>query len=690
MTLFSLPNLVSQEVRKLDSVPALNRPEFRDKDEYRAWCNGPNTDHHFITLFEGINPGLRVSEANPVCKMHGVIAEYDAQFHPDPAGMVWAPTHVIKTFSGNGRAVWLFSEPVPIDGMLWDAFKAVFFRATRAATLAAGFCPNESRPGQYFELGQWAKAPGNPIPVTVVRGWLTDAATNVRWKNRGVVLPIDLVRQEAESRWPGRWPGGWDQFQIGERGTRFWDPSGDALSVIVTEAGCVCFTGDQAFLPWSAIFGAAWVEKAKDVEIAKAIEGLFYDESSGQFYRAWTKEAPARPLNREDLKLELRARGLDPKPPKGQLMSEQDIAIRTIQQYQSADVVAPMIFRPMGIFDHGGLRFLNTSRIRPFLPAEGHFPWGHKFPWIAEYFTNAFGDQLERFQAWWAHFYQGALSGTPGTGLALAVAGSHCAGKNFFTNAILGQSVGGHKDASRFVTGEDGFNALLVAAPIWTLHDTASPSDSRKYSQNLKRVVANREVLTRGMFREGVDVPWNGRVVITMNTDPESLRMLPDLEVSIRDKIMLLKIADAKSSVFPTDPEIREELPYFCAWSRDFQIPEAMVDRRFGVRHWHHPELLAAAMAESPTQSTVDILDAWRREWFAVVETKEWTGTPTELLTRLSESAAVGSVAQRMFRTPEALGRQVRKVMRTENWVLNEHRKVTILRPVTAAGKSSD
>lgn len=683
MTLFALPNLVAQEVQILDGIPACKRPPFPDKEAYRAWCNDPGTEHAFVSLFEGVNPGLRISEVNPVCKVHGVVAEYDAQFHPDTGGMLWPPSFAIKTFSGNGRAVWLFSEAVPIDKYLWDAFRSVFFRAVRAANLAAGFQPLESRPEQYFELGTWFEAPGKPIPVTQVRTWLSDAALATKWKNRGVVLPIDLLREEASKRWPGRWPGGWDQFQLGERGTRFWDPSGDALSVIVTETGCVCFTGDQSFLSWSDIFGAHWVEKAKGMEIAKAIEGLYYDEGTGSFFRSWTPESPAKPISREDLKLELRARGLDPKPPKGSLMSEQDVAMRTIQQYQSADVVAPMIFRPMGVVEYGGLRFLNTSRVRPFLPAPDSCPWGDKFPWIARFFDNAFRDQLPRFQAWWAHFYQGALVGEPGTGLALAVAGSNNAGKNFFTNAILGQAIGGHKDASRYVTGEDGFNAQLVAAPLWTLHDAIVTGDNRRYSQRLKAIVANREVLARGMFREGVDVPWQGRVVITMNVDPESLRMLPDMELTIRDKIMLLKIEDAESRVFPTDADIREELPYFCAWARDHLVPEEIAHARFGVCAWHHPDLLAAAMAESPTQSTQEILEAWREEWFEVnPNDHEWRGTTTQLLTRLTSSAAVGTVAAKTFRNPESLGRNVRKVARLVNWVEveNSHRKRTIVR----------
>jgi hypothetical protein len=667
-TVFSLPNLSAQETETVPVPPPFVRPSFPDKETYRAWCVNPETRHGFLSLFEGVNPGLRVSETNPVCKLHGLVAEYDAQFHPDTAGMLFPPDWVTKTFSGNGRAYWFFAEPVPMDKALWEGFKRVAFKALRAAYLAAGFKPDETRPEQYFECGVWKSAGGTPIPRNIVNVWQAEAS--LVSKRAGVALPLELVREEAERRFPGRWPGGWAQFQLGERGSRFWDPVGDARSVIVTDQGCVCFTGDKAFMSWADIFGQAWVDKSKGAEIGNAVNGLFYDAGRTCFYRAWTDDSTPLPISREDLKLEFRARGLSAKPPKGSLMSDQDTAMRLIQRFRYADLAAPLVFRPHGIVEIGGMQYLNTSRVRPFLPAASTHAWGDKFPWIAAFFDNAFRDQLPRFQAWWSHFYRGALKGDPGTGLALAVAGGNNAGKNFFTNGILGQAAGGKKDASRFVTGEDNFNETLVAAPLWTLHDAViSGLDNQRYSQRLKAVVANREVLTRGMFKEGVDIPWSGRVVITMNLDPESLRMLPDMSITIRDKILLLRIHDAICGRFLSDAELREELPYFCAWARDHEVPEELRDERFGVHHWHHPELLAAATAESSTQTALEILETWRVEWFTSIQTPEWRGSASQLLSLLLNSGNVGGVAGKTFRNPTALGRDARKVARQVDWL---------------------
>ena len=87
MTLFSLPNLQAQQVCRYDAPPVLVRPAFPSKAAYRAWCNHEDTQHAFVSTFEGVNPGQRISQTNPPVKLHGLIAEYDAAFHPDLSGM---------------------------------------------------------------------------------------------------------------------------------------------------------------------------------------------------------------------------------------------------------------------------------------------------------------------------------------------------------------------------------------------------------------------------------------------------------------------------------------------------------------------------------------------------------------------------------------------------------------------------
>jgi hypothetical protein len=319
---------------------------------------------------------------------------------------------------------------------------------------------------------------------------------------------------------------------------------------------------------------------------------------------------------------------------------------------------------------HNNRKYLNTSRVRPIVPLPDPRAWGEGFEWIAKYLDRLWDrNQRMYYLAWVAHFYQQALSGKPSTGLALFIAGDGSIGKNFSANAILGQLYGGHADASKFITGKDGFNGNLLSSPLWTCHDTQRTADNQTaqntFTQQLKRVIADRELISRAMFKEGIDVPWNGRIIVTLNTDPESLRMLPDLEQTILNKVLLLRASDPGISEFPSDEDVLKELPSFGAFLRDFEIPDDISEPRFGIKAWHHPDLLDAAHAESPTTSALEVISLWRQKYFEGVDTgtEHWVGNATELLQAMLEPIGTENIVRGQFRNGTSLGRALNKIV---------------------------
>jgi hypothetical protein len=666
-TLFSIPNMASSEAERLDldTAPLVRLPAFADKPAYRKWCNDRDTKHAFVSGIEGLTPGLRITEQNPPAKLWTLIGEYDAAFDPKVNEVTVPPTWLVRSFSGHGRALWSLEEPVPVDKELLREFCKVAFRDLKAKRLAAGFEQEESsRAQQYFEVGQWSPS-GGVIPKATAWGWLAEAAGKIKWAGKGVSIPFGTVREEARRRFgDAALDGGWDAFEPGARCNRFWEPGADAKSVIVTETGCVAFTGDKPFLSWSDILGAAWVREQHGGMIGEAIAGLWWDENSNAYWRVKGDGFLGKIGDKADLRLHLTMLGLSDDVAKGERHSDVDRAIYTIQMHRSVRAVAPLIFRTGRVVDG----VLNISRARPLTPSPDQTPWGSGFPWLSSYFERLFGpDQLQWFLAWFAHFYGGAVRGEPGTGMALSIAGPNSIGKTFLGNAVLGPMVGGHRDASRYLCGEDQFNSMLLDAPLWTLHDAVMGNDPRakeKFSQNLKRAVANREVHARGMYREGVDVPWCGRVFTTMNLDPDSLRMLPSLEITIQEKLLLLKANDPGVGRFPTDEEVGRELPFFGAFLRDFEIPDDMRSDRFGVRHWHHPDLVEASQVESPTHAAYEILHHWRHNYFQDgSKTTDWVGTATQLLAALFNDPETGEIARRQFKNCNALGNAVTKLI---------------------------
>lgn len=687
MRLFSLPNLAAHEVEAIDLVapPTVSRPPFASKTEYRAWCQSRDTQHAFVSAVEGLIPGLRVSASNPPKKLHGLILEYDAKVQgiPDLSAARIVPMWKVTTFSGNMRLVFPFEKPLAVDNAdLAREFHKVAYKNLKAKKLGPGWEPEESaKIGQYFEIGEWSPVGGSPVPMAVLYAWLAEAVTKVRWDSKGITIPFEKLQARGQEMFPGRWPGGWPGFVSGARGVRFWDPAGDADSVVVTETGCVCFTGDQAFLSWAEIFGADWVRDQRGGIIGEAISNMWWEEGTTRYWRRYDSGEIGPMCTLTDVKLHLQVMGLKDERAKGEELSQVEQAIYACQLTRRAEHVVPLIYRPNDIVYHNRRRYLNVSRTRPMPPVPDPRSWGDGFPWVAKYLDKLWDrDQWVRYISWIAHFYQQALSGAPSTGLALFIAGDHSIGKNFSSNAILGQLFGGHGDASKYITGEDAFNKNLMDCPIWTCHDTRRASDNSNaqmaFTQQLKRVIADRELIARAMHKEGVDVPWNGRIVVTLNRDPESLRMLPDLEQTILNKVLLLRANDPKVGEFPSDEEVARELPFFGAYLRDFEIPAEIREARFGVRAWHHPELLEAAHAESATTSALEVINIWRREHFTGCDptATEWIGSATELLRLMLSLPGVEGIARGQFRNGTSLGRSLNKLIgQNVGWVRKHH-----------------
>jgi hypothetical protein len=197
-------------------------------------------------------------------------------------------------------------------------------------------------------------------------------------------------------------------------------------------------------------------------------------------------------------------------------------------------------------------------------------------------------------------------------GQAVFLAGDTGRGKTFFSNRIVGSLVGGHADASQYLMGKTSFNKDLFHKPFWTVDD-ALPGDNNQdhkaFSTMIKRVTANNMFEFHAKFRDACQVSWSGRVMVTGNTDADSLRILPDLDTSILDKLLLFKAAP-KVIHFPEKHEVedlvRRELPHFAAWLINWQPPEEVLDKdpRYGVARYHHPFLKQAA-GESGDPATV-------------------------------------------------------------------------------------
>lgn len=690
MIFFSLPNLTAKQATRIpwDGCPDVVPLKFASKDDYRAWCKDHRTDHHFLSFVEGEIPGVRVSAGNPPRWIHGLIGEFDAKLpenwairvaEQSPAGL--RPVYGCRTFSGHGRLFWPFEKPIGwANERLHSEICRIAFVELKAKRLLAGFEEKESAAwSEYFELGHdWVAIPGaQPIPTITTESWLFHVTNKFDWSREGKSVPIAKLREEGERRFPGRWPGGWDKFDLGARGIRFWDPNADAAAVLVRETGCVCFTGDKPFVPWTDIFGADFVRCTSDGIIGEAITGIYYVASSSKYWRK-VDVGGWQPWSKEDIRLRLAARGLSATPARGEQLSEVDRALITIQDLRTIDGSFPALFRPEEIVTINGLRLLNTSRVQLIKPDPEPNFGGDNFPWIKKFLQQLFRKQLPYYTHWLAHFYRSALAGRPVRGLSLFIAGPTGFGKTFLNNAIHKQIFGAAGEATPFLTHKDQFNANLFACPIWTVDDaiaSTNESDRNCFSQVVKAITANDEFTMRGMYREGIKVPWLGRLIVTMNDDPESLQMLPSTEINLLDKIMLLRAHMTDLDPFPSDEEVAAELPHLCAWLRDMPLdPAIWIKGRFGIKAYHDPDLLQAAEDSQATTSAKELIAQWAQVYFgpegAGANATEWQGNPTNLISEFSRSEATRELAAKLMPTAVQAGKFLNKLInRGEPWL---------------------
>jgi len=708
-----IPNLSSVMTAPVENPwdHAFTRPVLPTKEAYRVWCNNPETQHAFISGFTAQIPEARPNnENNPVVSMGALIVDYDADPGPDPLVGIAAncpaglrPCYYCRTFSGNVRMIWRFTEAI---GIINKEFAQSFLKIAkdrlRLDFITGGFDePAYLDPYRFFEIGdEWIPVPDSgPIPMPRLSAWRGEVSQKFSWKSQGVVIPINILKAEGLKRFPNGWPAGWENFDLGVRGPRFWDAdASDPTAAIVRESGMQYFSDGGGFRTWSSIFGHDFVQAWQDNKVGTAIQNIWNPD--GAYYKK-LPDGSWKSLAKEDLRMHLKAEFQLNSVAKAGEMSEVDMALFKIQQLNSVGGVVPLLYRPDGPVTYNGTRYLNNSLLRVLEPVSATVAWGEGFPWIAQYLGTVFEPvdhpvgQLDYFLAWLKHFYCHARELDPRRGLGVFLAGPAGAGKTALGKGIIAQLMGKSCDASKFIVSGDQYNDQLFESPFWTIDDAVAGGDEKdrsRYSQTIKQILANDQIVFRAMYSSGRSAEWVGRTWVTMNDDPESLSMLPQADIAVFDKSLVLKVQiPSVPALFPSNAEIMVELPYFAAWLRDWVPPEyVQYDQgRFGVRSYTHPKLHEMARSISHATTFTEVIEDWRKEYFRSGGPGEalqaWVGHPSKLQRDIE---AFDELWPNManFRTANQIGVYLHKLVRLGTpWITSEGpRTFTILRPDNA------
>ena len=263
----NLKDKKAKGVSDIFSVVGATKPAFKSKADFRKWCSASTTEHVFYSMCEGDNPNVRISSENPVNKVSGIVADFDAPVDWDVVDNLitaqckdMCPTWRSKTQSGYIRLVWEFEATLPIAKDLYDAFVRKVATHVGIDRVFAGFDEASYRPNQYFELGEDWKRIGAPLKKEVYTTCLIKVVNKTPPQTSGTAIPLEVIETEVHKKFPDRWEG---DFVVGARGPLFWIDDGiDRIGCEIVEEGVVCYSdrAGRGFMSWKDLFGAKFVK----------------------------------------------------------------------------------------------------------------------------------------------------------------------------------------------------------------------------------------------------------------------------------------------------------------------------------------------------------------------------------------------------------------------------------------------
>lgn len=616
------------------------------KEVRRQWLLKPDTDWQVYTPVRALASNQRVSKANPPVGLRAIVVDYDAKTSPE--GVIDyindlktpKPNMLEVSLSGKCRLVWFFEREilVPTIEHCQNLIER-FFDKLGARTLLPGFDAASAKPTEVWTNGgAWYHLTPAPLSSEYCFGIAADVARKTNDFCRGEI-PLEIIAKEVEAKFPGKWQGA---FEAGQTGVRFWDQAADCpTGCQVKPDGCLCFTGPVPFVTWADIFGRAWVDEQRALNLGRAGESVYFD---GKNY--W-EQAGDRwvTLARTDTILLLKNRGLSDKVPKGATCSDVDRVLRHVQSQNRVAGAAPLVnYRP-GLVDLNGRRILNITTLKLLdLPPSATID-DFRFIWDFVHTLFVEPEAAYYWLAWTQRTVRAAYTYTPTIGQSMFICGPAGNGKTLLARRVLLPMLGGrYASPVDYFMGRTPFSDHLFEV-LLLLSDDDAPATSEaerfKMAARLKSFSVNHEKTYHPKYCQQIEIPWMGRYVASLNDDPTSVGLLPEVNPATQDKLMFFG-SKPRLEAWPESSELEARLakqtPFFCRFLLDnFEAPTEVVSGdRMGVKSFFSARILEMAQQQDYSYNLRELLRSWMDMDAEFQETPFWIGTPTDLMTRMS------------------------------------------------------
>jgi hypothetical protein len=394
---------------------------------------------------------------------------------------------------------------------------------------------------------------------------------------------------------------------------------------------------------------------------------IYYDSNRITFWAKNNRDGWIR-IQTTDVSRWLAGLGFNPKRETPQKNSEIDEAITLIQKINDVDYADSLAGYNKGLYEIGGKRILVRDSPQLISPQPG------KFPLIDGIILKMLGPEQRDYLFGWLKIAIEALySGNLRVGQALTLAGPKDCGKSLFQNLLT--YIFGNRCAKphRYMSGGTDFNGDLFGCEHLIIEDEQASADiraRRNFGTRIKEITANQFHSCHAKFRPAITLNPFWRLSISVNDEPENLMILPPVDESLQDKLIILKAAkSAMPMPSATDNQrvtfmtaLVEELPFFIDFLFKWQIPPELVSQRYGITHYHHPEILEALGTLSPETRLLEMVDA---ELFSSPAPGSWEGSASELERLLTkDSSTVAREARQLLSFPTACGTYLGRLQR--------------------------
>jgi hypothetical protein len=393
----------------------------------------------------------------------------------------------------------------------------------------------------------------------------------------------------------------------------------------------------------------------------------FYYEKNSKEYLLRNKRKSWMALSETQFKKELGHRGMCLKAKAFEHISEADEFIINLRDTRDIDYAGPLAGYESGFYNINGSRILVTSSPTIIKPEYGE--WKTIESLIKGLLNDENRNQIPYLFSWLKTAYESISTKKLRPGQALAFCGPANSGKSLL-QTIITEIIGGRAEKPyRYMTGTTEFNGSLFHAEHLMIEDDPAGTDlrvRRAFGSQIKQITATEIQRCRSLYREALILTPFWRLTISINDEPENLMVLPPIDDSIEDKIIIFKTYSNDMPMFSESNEerilflkqLKSEIPAFLYYLSNWKIPEELrlpkkEAARYGFKKFHHPDVLREIDALSPEYRLLNIID---KEIFGFEIPFTWTGTAEDLEVKLTSQGDMQHESRKLLSWGNAAG----------------------------------